>query len=289
MDVAVQPTEVGLDGLGAQIRAQRAAHGGRARRERSVKPSVSSHARGGASRAAQHRRAARGGTRQGSHRRRVPAHDHARGDGGRPAGPAVAQSCRDHQRGAGGRPDRRGSGPHARSFARHGVWARTIARHSHTSSPNVAIASSRGTGKKERLLRDRRRTTRTPGTRSPRAVARSPGQRSASARSGAARPSVASCAHLKLENRKAKVLVTRGDPQRTWGRTAGRFHFTKDDVAESLAAATGSRSERALGDRVEERLTERLPPSRQASSVRSCSSSPLVSCPRARHLRSQRR
>ncbi len=63
---------------------------------------------------------------------------------------------------------------------------------------------------------------------------------------------------LKLENRKAKVLVTRGDLQQTWDGIAGRFQFTKDDVAESLAAARGSRSERTLGDRVEERLTERV-------------------------------
>ena len=62
---------------------------------------------------------------------------------------------------------------------------------------------------------------------------------------------------LKLENRKAKVLVTRGDLQQTWDGIAGRFQFTKDDIAESLAGARGSRSERALGDRVEERLTER--------------------------------
>ena len=62
---------------------------------------------------------------------------------------------------------------------------------------------------------------------------------------------------LKLENRKAKVLVTRGDLQQTWDGIAGRFHFTKDDVAESLAGARGSRPKRALADRVEERLTER--------------------------------
>ena len=62
---------------------------------------------------------------------------------------------------------------------------------------------------------------------------------------------------LKLENRKAKVLVTRADLQQVWDGIAGRFQFTKDDVAESLASAQGSRSERALSDRVEERLTER--------------------------------
>jgi conjugative relaxase-like TrwC/TraI family protein len=62
---------------------------------------------------------------------------------------------------------------------------------------------------------------------------------------------------LKLENRKAKVLVTQADLQQTWDGIAGRFQFTKDDVAQSLAGAHGSRSERALGDRVEERLTER--------------------------------
>jgi conjugative relaxase-like TrwC/TraI family protein len=62
---------------------------------------------------------------------------------------------------------------------------------------------------------------------------------------------------LKLENRKAKVLVTRADLQHVWDEIAGRFQFTKDDIARSLADARGSRPGRALDDRVEQRLTER--------------------------------
>jgi conjugative relaxase-like TrwC/TraI family protein len=62
---------------------------------------------------------------------------------------------------------------------------------------------------------------------------------------------------LKLENRKAKVLVTRSDLQEAWKETGARFEFTGDALAESLAAATDSRSERALEDRVSGRLTER--------------------------------
>jgi conjugative relaxase-like TrwC/TraI family protein len=62
---------------------------------------------------------------------------------------------------------------------------------------------------------------------------------------------------LKLENRKAKVLVTRGDLHAVWNDTAARFDFTGDKPARLLGEASGSRSERALSDRVEERLTER--------------------------------
>jgi conjugative relaxase-like TrwC/TraI family protein len=62
---------------------------------------------------------------------------------------------------------------------------------------------------------------------------------------------------LKLENRKAKVLVTRRDLQEAWNETGTRFDFTGDALAESLAAAEPSRPERALEDRVAGRLTER--------------------------------
>jgi conjugative relaxase-like TrwC/TraI family protein len=62
---------------------------------------------------------------------------------------------------------------------------------------------------------------------------------------------------LKLENRKAKVLVTRADLHAVWNDTAARFDFTGDEPARLLGAARGSRPERALLDRVEERLTER--------------------------------
>jgi len=62
---------------------------------------------------------------------------------------------------------------------------------------------------------------------------------------------------LKLENRKAKVLVTRADLHAVWNETAARFDFTGDEPARLLGEARGSQPERALSDRVEERLTER--------------------------------
>jgi conjugative relaxase-like TrwC/TraI family protein len=62
---------------------------------------------------------------------------------------------------------------------------------------------------------------------------------------------------LKLENRKAKVLVTHGDLHAVWNETAARFDFTGDEPVRLLGEARGSRPERALSDRVEERLTER--------------------------------
>jgi conjugative relaxase-like TrwC/TraI family protein len=62
---------------------------------------------------------------------------------------------------------------------------------------------------------------------------------------------------LKLENRKTKILVTQADLQQVWDGIAGRFQFTKDHIAQSLADARGSRPAGELGDRVEGRLTER--------------------------------
>ncbi len=62
---------------------------------------------------------------------------------------------------------------------------------------------------------------------------------------------------LKLENRKAKVLVTQADLHAVWNETAARFDFVGDKPARLLGEARGSRPERALEDRVEERLTER--------------------------------
>ena len=62
---------------------------------------------------------------------------------------------------------------------------------------------------------------------------------------------------LKLENRKAKVLVTRGDLQRAWNETAARFDYTgRLDQTANIHHPAGA-PERALEDRVEERLTER--------------------------------
>src|SRR6202140_5122015 len=62
---------------------------------------------------------------------------------------------------------------------------------------------------------------------------------------------------LKLENRKAKVLVTHADLQLVWNETAARFDFADGGPARLLGAAGGPRPERGLEDRVEERLTER--------------------------------
>jgi conjugative relaxase-like TrwC/TraI family protein len=60
---------------------------------------------------------------------------------------------------------------------------------------------------------------------------------------------------LKLENRKAKVLVTQGDLQRVWNETAARFDYTGHEHASRHEASAAP--ERVLEDRVEERLTER--------------------------------
>jgi conjugative relaxase-like TrwC/TraI family protein len=62
---------------------------------------------------------------------------------------------------------------------------------------------------------------------------------------------------LKLENRKAKVLVTRADLHAVWNETAARFDFTGDEPVRLLGEARGSRPGRALPDRVEACLTER--------------------------------
>ncbi len=62
---------------------------------------------------------------------------------------------------------------------------------------------------------------------------------------------------LKLENRKAKVLVTRSDLQVVWNETAARFDFVDGAPARLLGAQPGPRLDGALEDRVEERLTER--------------------------------
>ena len=63
---------------------------------------------------------------------------------------------------------------------------------------------------------------------------------------------------LKLENRKAKIPVTRSDLQQVWYEKGARFGFTGERTELLLDAARGSRPERALEDRVEGRLTERV-------------------------------
>jgi conjugative relaxase-like TrwC/TraI family protein len=62
---------------------------------------------------------------------------------------------------------------------------------------------------------------------------------------------------LKLENRKEKIPATRSDLQQVWDEKGARVGFTGRQTELLLDAAHGSRPERALEDRVEERLTER--------------------------------
>ena len=62
---------------------------------------------------------------------------------------------------------------------------------------------------------------------------------------------------LKLENRKAKTLRTRGDLQRTWDDIGSRFDAAHGALADLLVSATATVHESALPDRVEARLTER--------------------------------
>jgi conjugative relaxase-like TrwC/TraI family protein len=62
---------------------------------------------------------------------------------------------------------------------------------------------------------------------------------------------------LKLENRKAKAPVTKADLQRAWNETAARVEVPASEQGR-LPGASGEREiDRPLGDRVEERLTER--------------------------------
>ena len=146
------------------------------------------------------------------------------------------------------------SRPIFRSAREVGAYYRSALAH---ELQQRGYAIERGTGKHGRYFEIAGRAARAARTPSPRAAARSPEPPSASARSGVARPSAASCARSKLENRKAKVLVTRADLQRAWNETAARFDFAGDEPARLLGVAGEPRRERALEDRVEERLTER--------------------------------
>ena len=53
------------------------------------------------------------------------------------------------------------------------------------------------------------------------------------------------------------MLITRADLQSAWNDTAARFDFAGDKPARLLGATGEPAPERALEDRVEERLTER--------------------------------
>ncbi len=63
---------------------------------------------------------------------------------------------------------------------------------------------------------------------------------------------------LKLENRKAKTLVTNADLQAVWDSTAAPFQFTATAHTQQDRSVRELEPEhRALADRVEDRLTER--------------------------------
>jgi conjugative relaxase-like TrwC/TraI family protein len=62
---------------------------------------------------------------------------------------------------------------------------------------------------------------------------------------------------LKLENRKAKVLITRADLQRAWNDTAARFDFAGGQPGRLPGATVQPPPQGPLEDRVEQRLTER--------------------------------
>ena len=62
---------------------------------------------------------------------------------------------------------------------------------------------------------------------------------------------------MALENRKAKIPVTRGDLQRSWNEKTAALGFNADKLAGLHGPARGAHVTRALEDRVEECLTER--------------------------------
>ncbi|MGH2865855.1 MAG: MobF family relaxase [Solirubrobacteraceae bacterium] len=62
---------------------------------------------------------------------------------------------------------------------------------------------------------------------------------------------------LKLENRKAKTLVTRSDLQQAWNDTAARFDFAAEQPGRPSVASVAPAVQAPLEDRVEQCLTER--------------------------------
>jgi conjugative relaxase-like TrwC/TraI family protein len=62
---------------------------------------------------------------------------------------------------------------------------------------------------------------------------------------------------LKLENRKAKTLITRTDLQQAWNETAARYDFTAEQPGQRSIAEAEPVVQAPLEDRVEQRLTER--------------------------------
>ncbi len=68
-------------------------------------------------------------------------------------------------------------------------------------------------------------------------------------------PEVGELQALKLENRRAKVVVTKADLQRAWNETAERQDFDTDRLVHDGAPLEAPES--SLEDRIEQRMTER--------------------------------
>jgi conjugative relaxase-like TrwC/TraI family protein len=68
-------------------------------------------------------------------------------------------------------------------------------------------------------------------------------------------PEVGELQTLKLENRRAKVVVTKVDLQRAWNETGTRHDFDADRLVPGGTPAQAPES--SLADRIEQRLTER--------------------------------
>ncbi len=62
--------------------------------------------------------------------------------------------------------------------------------------------------------------------------------------------------NLALENRRAKTLTTRSDLQRVWAQTGRDHGFGPDEAVRLVGVSRRPAAERAIEDRVEEKLTE---------------------------------
>ena len=62
--------------------------------------------------------------------------------------------------------------------------------------------------------------------------------------------------HLKLENRKAKKLTTRGDLDRAWGETGHKLGFGPEEALQLLAAERPERAKGLFADQIEPLLTK---------------------------------
>ena len=171
-------------------------------------------------------------------------------------GPAAAQPRRHHQRDPRGRALRRGRlaadlprGQGARRLLPLG--ARPPALSSAAMRSSGAPASTAATSRSPDVPRGAARRLLA------RAAARSPGPPSASAPATAARPSAASCAQLKLREPQGEGAGHTAATCSAPGTRPQRASSSPPRAGRAPPRARGRRPERALEDRVEERLTER--------------------------------